>query len=197
MQARQTLAEAYRLMLEEYVTHDLGDRVDYRTGEILNGRRYITCPHEPDTSALVPAFTPITSVEGLERFFDHLDKRRLILRNDCRRLFDADKGNHHLHGTDIHLSPASYRLLSKLCDRLDYRNAIIAPVASLAASLGFRRPHLYRGLSSLGSLVRVHGSRKGEIKIEVNPAYGFRYMAQDFGLARSASIQDWYQGLLQ
>ena len=194
-------AEAQYLLMEEYVTHDLGDMVDYRTGEILSERKYRSTAYQPDTTPLVSCFTSIRTVAELSRFMDDLDRRKLILRNDCRRLFDADKGTHHLKGTGIRLSPAAYRLLTRLADRLDYRNTIIASPASLAHWLGVSRANLYRSLASLGELVRVggegHGLPRGVIKVHLSPAYAFRYMAQDFGLARSASIQDWYQGLLQ
>lgn len=194
-------AEAQYLLLQEYVTHDLGDMVDYRTGEILSERHYHTSAYQPDTTALAPPFANVRSLDALSRFMEHVDRRRLILRNDCRRLFDADKGSHHLKGTDIRLSPAAYRLLSRLADRLDYRNTIVASPASLARWLGVSRANLHRTLGTLGALVRVEseqtGLPRGVIKVYVSPAYGFRYLSEHFGLVRSDAIQDWYQALLQ
>lgn len=194
-------AEAQHLLMEEYVTQELGDMVDYRTGEILSERQYHTAPYQPDTTPHVSGFTCIRTVAELSRFMDGLDRRRLILRNDCRRLFEMDKGTHHLHGASIRFSPASYRLLTRLVDRMDYRNTIIASPASLARWLGVSRANLHRSLTSLGVLVRVESERTGlprnVIKVHISPAYGFRYLSDHFGLARSAAVQDWYQGLLK
>lgn len=193
-------AEARWLRLVDYVTRDLGDLVDYRTGELLGERQYITCPHQPDTDALAPPFTYVRSLDALVRYLDFVDRRKLILRNDCRRLFDLDKGNRYLHGTAVKLPTSAYRLLSSLVEQLDYRNTIVASPASLAALVGVRRGNLYRALDSLGALVRVEGEAqgmaRGTIKVHVSPAYGFRYLAQDFGLARSEAITDWYGALL-
>lgn len=179
----------------------LEQAIDYRTGEMLDVRRYEVIPHAPDATAVIPTFTDITSVAGLRRFLTHIDRRTLVRVNDCRRLYDQDKGNHHLHGTAIQFPTSRYGRLDRLVERLDYANSIITTPGDLARYLRVRRNNIYRYLSDLAPLIQVRGPRdgmaRGSLRIDVSPAYGYRFPGEWFGLARQDAIAHWYRYAMQ
>lgn len=197
MRSKTTLADAQRIVLEDYVMSELDGLIDFRTGEILESRSYDRQDYHAKQGTLRPTFTDCTSPEALSRFMEHVDRRTLITRNNCRRLFDLDKGNHHLYGKQVTFSNQQYQRMNQLIKRLDYANAIISTPAKLAQSLGVRRDHLHRYLSTLGPLIRVEGYREGmaygAIKVLVSPAYGYRYNKSDLEQAQSASLASWYR----
>jgi len=177
-------------------------RVDLDSGELVVSRQYRSDrPYRADTQPVQPTFADIRSIAGLRRFLDHVDRRTLVRANDCRRIYDRDKGNHHLQRRAIVFTNHQYGHLDRLVRQLDYANAVITTPVDLARRLGVRRNHLYRHLETLTPLVRVYGVRegmaKGSIRVDVSPAYGFRYPSPWFGLARAEAIQTWYLSLLQ
>ena len=201
MRKNELLKEAARLHLEAYVTLELGDNVDYRTGELLAGRHYEAYPWASPDLPYPPLFERLSSHKEMQRFLETLDHRRLTLRNDCLRVYDRDKGNAYMKGTRIRFTTVTHRKLSRLVDCLDYRNVILTTPARLARRLRVSCKNLPRHLSSLTPLVRVTGPRQGiqtgSLKVTVNPAYGFKYEAHDFALARQDALQHWCRALMQ
>ena len=200
MTQRTTLADAQQLLLEQYVEDCLPGRVDYRTGEILEERVYASQPYETDRSALSPCFTACTSHAALSRYMDGVDRRTLVLVNDCRRIYDLDKGNHHLYQRRIGFTSTQLVSLNRLVSRLDYANAIITTPTKLAASLCLHPKNIYRYLRTLKGMVRVlgpsEGMAQGSIKVLVSPAYGYRYPRAELATARAASLASWYRPAL-
>lgn len=195
------LAEAQRLLLEEFVAIDLGGCIDYRTGEILDRRDYATTRYHPLSEPVLPTFTDLRSVAGLSRFLDHIDRRTLVLRDDCRRLYDLDKGRHHLTGRSVAFPTSRYAKLTRLVRRLDYANSIITTPEDLVRHLRIHPKALYRYLGSLLPLVRVRGARdgmaQGTLRVDLHPAYGYRYPRDLIKQARSDAVQSWCRAILQ
>lgn len=201
MRKERVLAEARAYQLEHYVCHELDDMVDYRTGEILDARRYHRHPWDPSSSPAQAAFSDLTSRHQRDTFLDAIDKRTLSLHNACLALYDRDKGAYHLSGAPIRLTTSAYRKLDQLVRLLDYRNLIITDPETLARRLALRPNHLHRHLKGLAPLVRVWGARdgmaKGTIKIAVSPAYGFRYPKEQQTTARHTAVAEWYRAMMQ
>lgn len=200
MRTLSPLAQAQRLLLEQYVEDHLPGRLDYRTGEILESRQYASLPYQPDRADLPPSIVHCRSHAALSRFMDGIDLRTLTLVNDCRRLYDLDKGNHHLYRRRIGFSSSQLTSLERLVHRLDYANAIITTPSQLASDLCLSRANLYRFLQSLKGMVRYLGPQdgmaQGSLKVLVSPAYGFRYPKHDLSQARAALLASWYRPAL-
>lgn len=201
MRKERVLAEARAYALEDFVHHELDDLVDYRTGEILDERRYTTHPWRPPSDPATAAFSSLTSRNQRDLFLDALDRRALSLYNASLALYDRDKGAHHLTGSSITLPTGSYQKLDQLIRLLDYRNLIISDTETLSRLLKVRSNHLHRHLKGLSPMVRVWGARdgmsRGSIMVAVSPAYGFRYPKQYLAQARHVATVDWYRALLQ
>lgn len=201
MHYQTVLREARRVLLEDFVLGELSGLVDYRTGEILSQLNYETVPYHPHTDEVPPTFAEVYSVAGLSRFMEHIDKRRLVLSNQCRRLYDIDKGRYHYSGNAIRFTNQQLDKMNALAKRLDYGNSIVSTPTELAKYLRIHRNHLYRYLGSLGSLVRVitpaRGMAQGSLRVDISPAYGFRHFSADLEQARSQAITSWYRPIMQ
>lgn len=196
----QVLREASALRLEAFVLDELEGCIDYRTGEILSERRYEPARwHGP--AAPVPAtVAELESATQMERFLQEKDQRQLKRINHCKRIYDTDKGDHHLEGRAVQMDNRTYARMSQLVERIDYRNIILTTPEDLAEYLGITKTNLHKTLSKLGILIRVEGPsqgiRKGSIRVRVSPAYGFRYESQGLTAAHSSAVQHWYRELL-
>lgn len=202
MTPKQTiLAEASRIRLEEYVSTELGGLIDYRTGEILDQRAYASTAYQADTHTVLPSFDDVRSVHQLEHFMAHIDRRTLVTVNDTRKIYDMDKGSHHLHGRQATFSNLQYARLNQLVSRLDYANSLITTPIALARFLRVRRDNVYRYLAPLGALVRIQGQRdgmaKGSIRVDLSPAYAYRYPKAELAASRQDAIEAWYRAILQ
>lgn len=195
------LHEASRIRLEDYVATELNDLIDYRTGEILDERAYASLPYRAQPHAVLPSFADVHSVNQLERFMAHIDQRTLVTVNDTRKLYDMDKGAHHLHGRQATFSNLQYARLNQLVSRLDYANSLITTPTRLARHLRIHRNHVYRYLAPLGRLVRVQGQRegmaKGTLRVDLSPAYAYRYPKAELRSSRQDAVAAWYRAILQ
>lgn len=178
------------------------DNVDYWSGEIVSQHSYVVCPAPtlPAAPTLGANHTP-TSATMMKRMLKMKDGRTLKLVNDVRRIYDADKGDHHYQGKDVSMSNATHDLLNLLVQRIDYRNVILITLTEAAELLSVRRDHVNRKLDTLGGAIRVSGStegiKKGDIKIEINPAYGFRYERDAMPTARASAMNSWITTFLK
>jgi hypothetical protein len=201
MGPKMTVREANRLLLEDFVLGELDGLVNYRTGEIVERLVYDSYPYVPCTEDIPPSFVDVASIHGLDRFMHHIDRRTLVVRNDSRRLYDADKGNHHYQGSAIGFSTQQLNKLNQLIKQLDYANSIVTTPHELAQALRIERNNVYRYLASLGALVRVitpaRGMAQGTLRVDISPAYGFRYFSTDFDIARRQAVVSWYRPSLQ
>lgn len=201
MDPKMTVREASRLLLEDFVLRELQGLVDFRTGEIVERLVYDTYPYVPSTESLPPSFVDVASVHSRDRFMHHIDRRTLVVHNDTRRLYDADKGKHHYQGSAIGFSTQRLDKLNRLIQQLDYANSIVTTPYELARALRIERNNVYRYLASLGALVRVispaRGMAQGTLRVDISPAYGFRYSSAHCASARREAIASWYRPSLQ
>lgn len=179
------------------------DRVDFRTGELFESIAY-----QPATSRLsLPAAPSLATVAGftgqyqMERYLASKDGRTMKRVNDTRRIYDMDKGDHHLTGKPMVMSNRDYELINLLAQAVSYRNIILCTLSTAATLLQVSPKHVHRTLASLGGVVRVsttrEGIRKGHIKIEINPAYAFRYERDALESARANALNNWIRGVIE
>lgn len=197
---RQLLKEADIERLREYCVNDLNDMVDYRTGEIMSSREYERMPVErEDIGPTKPVLGSITSHAQMQRFMASKDRRKLILFNGCRDVYDMDKGKACFDKSRVIFPTNMLVKLSRLVERIDYMNTIVATPQELCTYLRTRHSNLHRSLSSLGHLVRVSGPneglQKGSIRVEVSPVYGFRHEASGLIYARRKEVETWYRSI--
>lgn len=195
---RRVLEEASRIRLEEYCLNELNGMVDYRTGEIMASRKYVSRPMEWSEQGSFPApFGSISSHAQMKRFMEKKDKRRIRLFNGCRAIYDLDKGRAFLERKRPEFPTPSLRKLSRIVERLDYMNVIVTTPNEISNWVGVGHANLHRHLQSLGGLVRVSGPReglvKGSIKVEVSPVYGFRYEADSLSYVKGKVREFWYE----
>lgn len=185
------------------VLKELGliDQVNFWTGEITQRHSYAVRPMPalPAPPSLGLACTRM-STSRMERMLSNKDKRRLVRVNDVRRIYDADKGDHHYRGRTVGMTNAQHDLLNLLVQRIDYRNVIVGTLPELAQLLAVRPNHLNRKLSTLGGIIRVSGStggvRRGDLMIEINPAYGFRYEKDALPYVRAHVMERWIDSII-
>lgn len=199
---RQVLEEAERIKFEAYCLNELNDMVDYRTGEILTSRQYASQPMvRDDIDPIPPQFGAITSHTQMQRFMESKDRRRLEIFNACRSIYDMDKGKAVLEQSGVIFPTKMLLKLSRIVERIDYRNVIVTTPQELSDCVEVRFPNLHRELRSLRGLIRVHGTRegiaKGSIKVEVNPVYGFKYEASSMSYMRGEEIEIWYKSVAE
>lgn len=195
---RKVLEEAERIRLEEYCLNELNDMVDYRTGEIMSSRGYVSLPMVwEDRDPISPPFGEISSYSQMQRFMGAKDKRRLSRFNGCRAIYDLDKGRAFLERKRHEFPTPALHKLSRLVERLDYMNAIVTTPEELSDWVGVRHTNLHRHLQSLGGLIRIRGPREGmstgSIKVEVSPVYGFRYESASLSYAQEKVRELWYE----
>lgn len=195
---KRTLQEADRIRLEQYVTEDLDDMVDYRTGEILSSRVYTTHPMaRGEKNEGIPDFGSIVSHHQMKRFMEVKDRRRLRIFNECRAIYDMDKGRAYFESAAVVMSTSIMCKLNLLISRLDYRNVIVASPREISYVLGVDHRNLYRHLRTLRNLVTWKGPdqgiKQGSLKVEVCPVYGFRYEAGFLDSARVEAVKEWYR----
>lgn len=193
---RRTLQEAERIKLRTYVTEELGDTVDYWTGEIMEGRDYTTHPPSKIRNEAGTAFSDIVSHPQMEMFMSQKDRRRLKLFNNCRAIYDMDKGRACLEKSSATMSASTMEKMNRLINRLDYRNVIVARPREISHVLGIDHRNLYKHLRSLKGLVDwsgpSQGIKQGSVRVEVCPSYGFRYEAYLLDSAREKAVKAWY-----
>ncbi|MGM0694480.1 MAG: hypothetical protein ACQEUN_13880 [Pseudomonadota bacterium] len=199
---RQIIEEAERIRLEEYCLNELDDMVDYRTGEILSTREYASMPMVwEEKDPIPPPFGEIASHTQMQRFMASKDRRNLKLFNGCRSIYDMDKGRAAFERSGIVFPTKMMLKLSQLVERLDYKNAIVTTPLDLSTFLEVSHANLHRHLHSLNRLIKVRGSKegiaKGSIKVEVSPAYGFRYETASLDYIRGEEVEFWYQTVAQ
>lgn len=195
---KQVLKEAERIRLEGYCINELNDMVDYRTGEIMSSREYESMPVKwEDIKPTIPAIGSITSHAQMRRFMSSKDRRKLRLFNGCRGIYDIDKGKAWLDKSTAIFTTSMLERMFQLVERIDYMNTIVTTPQELCTSLKTRHSNLHRCLNSLGQLVRVNGPndglQKGNLRVEISPAYGFRYETSGFEYARKEKVVAWYR----
>ncbi|MCM2973746.1 hypothetical protein [Larsenimonas suaedae] len=186
--------------LEHFVIQSLNDLVDYQTGEILTERAYVTAPIHPafhSTEAFIPPFDSLSSVEQRDRFMADIDKRTLSRFNGCAAIYNEDKGRHALIKAPINFPTRVFKLMNTLVKALDFQNMLIVSIDQAAELLQCRTNHVQRQLQSLGQLVRVcstqSGMKRGSLKIQINPAYGYRYFRRELAYRRQIAVRCWYR----
>lgn len=82
--------------------------------------------------------------------------------------------------------------MMKLVDKLQYRNLIFGSREELSEILGVTPGNVRRTLKKVESMIEVTELKKGHYKIEVSPAYGFRWFGGVQRVQKDA-ILTWYR----
>jgi len=137
-------------------------------------------------------------VDDFEYHLKLVDRRKLPLHtlHPLRDEVDYARGQWCRGGIDCRVTMPQQRLLEKLHDLVLYRNIIFMTQANLAQALGTIESNLMKKLKVLEdtNMLRVTTSRngntrKGEIKLAINPRFVFRGDDK----MRSEYIGHWYQ----
>ena len=77
---------------------------------------------------------------------------------------------------DANLQQETYRVLMKICGRLDFENYILINQTEIASSLGMRQPNFARSLKRLvDAEILFKGPRAGrQFTYRLNPHYGWK-----------------------
>lgn len=112
--------------------------------------------------------------------------------NDLDYWFNYEQGQAKLEKRNPVFTVPMYKIMKALIDNLHYRNLYIDSRENLSKVLGCSVNKINSKLSLLDrSLVKVSKASKGNIRIEVNPCYGFKYKALDLNYARELQVKTW------
>jgi hypothetical protein len=174
-------------------------RVNKETGEIIG--KYTASELAPMTTE-EKQYYKYSNVNpelatNLDQLTDYIkvsvDKRKLVTYSATKHLHDSSCGAAVRGGGKAMFTLPQYKLLNKLIKALVYRNIVIGTKVSVAKKLGVEPKNLKRTLEVLDSLVVVQdvGMSKGQIKILINPSYGFRYESDTINSARMSCERSW------
>ena len=140
----------------------------------------------------------VKSRQELEDFMSAcVDKRKLITYNGTRTLHDMACGQAKREKERVMFTVPQYKTLNKLIKGLVYSNIFVGAKSELANILVCKQCDIKRTLNTIKHLIRVQedGMRRGEIKVLVHPAYGFRYESGIINIARRQAINDWMRNV--
>ena len=173
-----------------------GDRINNNTGEIVEPIGvYEAHPfNRKNDSLFTEAKVPneFTSINQMERFMESVDKRKLHRMNHSKSIHDMACGEAKRKGENLIFSVSQYRTIMKLVDNLQYRNLIFGSREELSKILGVTPGNVRRTLKKVESMLKVTELKKGEYKIEISPAYGFRWFGGIQNVQKNA-ILNWYR----
>lgn len=134
------------------------------------------------------------SKDELEDFISAcFDKRRLTTISFTRMFHDMACGQAKRENTNIVFTVPQYKIMNKLIKGIRISNVIIGTKAEIANILGCKQCNINRALKPVSHLIRVEteGMSKGQMKIFVHPAYGFKYEKSLIYKARQLAISEW------
>ena len=178
------------------VNTDTGEIIRDEFGTLLPAydEYYMTCPVQRDKDSRKEKYvtpTDIDSVQKLNSFLESFDKRTLVLQNNLKGIFDSAAGSALRNGTKSMLSAKQYHILNTIISNLSYRNFIICKTKDMATLLGVEQKHVKRKLKTCSAYLTLGKSKHGEIKVYVNPAYGYKHFSATINLSRLSAIKDW------
>lgn len=121
------------------------------------------------------------------------DKRKLVTYSGTKSIHDADCGDVKRTGRKALFTVPQYKMMNKLIKALVYRNIVIGSKTEIAKALGVEPKNLTNTLATLSNLivVQTEGMTKGQIKILIHPAYGFKYESSTINSARQSAELKW------
>lgn len=168
-----------QLILDEFT----GDLINAQTGEIVKAE-YESIPYRhEDTPYVANPKLPqdCKSKAELKAWVKEngIDRRTLVTSDDLLAIYKEDAAQSRMNGTQLHFKKYQYKAMSKLVKIIDFRNIIIDTRANIAKALGVDKSNLIRDLNKLKGFLtyETEGMKKGEIKIEIAPMYGFRHQS--------------------
>lgn len=112
--------------------------------------------------------------------------------NDLDYWFNYEQGKAKREGRQPQFTIPMYKLMKILIENLHYKNLYIDTRENLAEALGCTVNKINTVLSKLDKgFIRVDKASKGNIRIMINPAYGFKCNEQSMDYMRRASIDVW------
>lgn len=174
-------------------------KVNKQTGEILGVYEYAPMTpisqEEKDyykyTSISPMSATHKDQVEDYIKFC--VDKRKLVTFNNTNNLHDMACGIGVRNKIKSVFTLPQYKTMNKLIKNLTLLNVVIGSKAEIAKILGCEQKNILRTLKPVASLVRVvtDGMAKGQMKILVHPAYGYKHQSDIINASRNACVRDW------
>lgn len=122
-----------------------------------------------------------------------VDKRKLVTFNNTNELHNMSCGNGVRNGEKSVFTLPQYKVMNKLIKNLVLANVVIGSKAEIAKILGVEQKNINQTLKTVSHLVRVvtENMDKGQIKILVHPAYGFKHESGVINKTRNAAVKDW------
>lgn len=173
--------------------------VNKQTGEILGVYEY--APMTPITqeekdyykySSVSPvSATHKDQVDDYMKFC--IDKRKLVTYNNTNNLHDAACGIGVRNKVKSVFTLPQYKTMNKLIKGLSLCNVVIGSKAEIAKILVCEQKNILRTLKPVSNLVRIQteGMAKGQMKILVHPAYGYKHQSDVINASRNACVRDW------
>lgn len=179
------------------INQDTGEIVRDELGTLLPAYNeyYITYYSESATDHyrkykyIMP--TELDSVQKLNSFLELFDKRTLVLQNNLKGIFDSAAGSALRSGSKSMLSAKQYHILNTVISNLSYRNFLICKTKDMATLLGVEQKNVKAKLKTCSGYLTLGECKHGEIKVYVNPVYGYKHFSATINLSRLSAIKDW------
>lgn len=122
-----------------------------------------------------------------------VDKRKLVTFNNTRNIHDMACGIGVRANVKAVFTLPAYKTMNKLVQGLTLCNVVIGSKAEIAKILGCEQKNITQSLKPVKSLVRVvtEGMAKGQMKILIHPAYGYKHQSDIINSSRNAAVRDW------
>lgn len=112
--------------------------------------------------------------------------------NDLDYWFNYEQGKAKREGRQPTFTIPMYKLMKLLIENLHYKNLYIDTRENLANALGCTVNKINTVLNKLDKgFIKVDKASKGNIRIMINPAYGYKCNEQSMDYMRQASLDVW------
>ena len=139
----------------------------------------------------------VKSVKSRQELDDFIsacvDRRRMVTYNGTKDLHNMACGQAKREKEKIIFTLPQYKTINKLIKAIVYSNIFVGAKSELSKVLGCKVSDIKRSLYTVRHLVRVQeaGMVKGQIKVFVHPAYGFRWESGGINSARRQAVYEW------
>lgn len=135
--------------------------------------------------------TEIDSVASLNKFLESFDKRKLVVCNNLKDLFDSAAGVALRTNTKSLMSGKQYDILNTVISNLSYRNFLVCKTKDMAKMLDVEPKNVKAKLKTCSAYLTLGRAKHGEIKVYVNPVYGYKHLSDTINMSRLSAIKDW------
>ena len=173
--------------------------VNKQTGEILGVYEYAPMTQitqEDKDYYKYSSVSPVSAThkDQVDDYVKHcIDKRKLVTFNNTNNLHDMACGIGVRNKIKSVFTLPQYKTMNKLIKNLALHNIVIGSKAEIAKILGCEQKNILRTLKPVSNLVRIQteGMAKGQMKILVHPAYGYKHQSDTINSSRNACVRDW------